>query len=647
MMEAFEPRRFHKGKINYSTSTVKDSHIEHVVGLISKTKLSDAFVKEITQHIVLSRAVNQQPISPQVENILKGVHDTHKISKKDLLVILDEMMDISSDFSKKAPILSETTDLNKVESEIFSLFSKTAIDVPTSSTFNVVTFYKLVRAIQADHNEFWPLRGFIDRRSLYNPTFYFTADAKTPEQYKGVETAACLPHGSFVFNNHFMQKLIDWSHLKGLKPKGRKYVANGGDIPDDYAYLEFVIMHEFLHYTDEFFYYHKIIPRPEKVNKNLHMQICNYVHDFCINYLLVKSGYPQLPMGLFNDSINYDRQKRFVEMYHIVADELLKLKQDQQDALQQMLGGMSDEHEAGNEEAEEMDISDKGITADDIDEEAKKLQGQMEAADDADEEKRKEAEKQRKQKMEELQRGKPGRGGEGDYAVDYSKIIPTFNWRTLIQRFIKTASSRTEETYARPSRRGITGLEITRQMGAAAIKPAEKPLQYSDNKLAFVFDSSGSMSSIIGKIYANAIKLLRQPEFRSTESAVYKFSENYTIYKGNFATNKAGVVDDVKKHPKIYDMKMYDVFAKHIGGGTNFSSAMADDIVKAVKVKYNVIFFLDSDDLYGSNMTNLMTCIKANPKNCFIIFDSRDTWLDFRQKSGIASPNFTYFNERE
>ena len=62
-----------------------------------------------------------------------------------------------------------------------------------------------------------------------------------------INTAAATPKGEFLFNKKFMQELMDFAMVEGLHPKGKKYVSNGGNIPDCYAYIEFLIIHELLH----------------------------------------------------------------------------------------------------------------------------------------------------------------------------------------------------------------------------------------------------------------------------------------------------------------------------------------------------------------------------------------------------------------
>jgi hypothetical protein len=209
--------------------------------------------------------------------------------------------------------------------------------------FLIPVFNELREEIIADHMEgVWPLRGNIERRPLYTPGHYTpdneigfadelvrkvmkdkikvvddTEKKKSRDIAHHIDTAAATPSGDFYFNVKFMQKLMDFAFLKKVKPKGMKYVCNGGKIPDEYCYIEFLIMHEYLHYMEEDFYYQHIIPGAKPT-------LINWVGDFRSNYLLVKSGYEQLPMGLFSDHINFDRQPTYSEMYKTVQDEFAK-----------------------------------------------------------------------------------------------------------------------------------------------------------------------------------------------------------------------------------------------------------------------------------------------------------------------------------
>lgn len=588
--EGLENRKYQPGQVKFSTSTVNDPHIRKILQEISTA--TGKPVSELIQEIATEQTKFQ-------------------------------------DIAKKAPILYTTIEKNIVEDSTFKMFQKAPVEV-NGPKLNTTTFYKLMRSIRADHDEFLPLRSFVDRRTLTTPKIIFTQAGDTGP-YRSVKTAAATPRGDFIFYVPFCQKLLDWAHLKGFKPKGQKYVANGGDIPNEYAYIEFLIMHEFMHYSNDDFFYQKIIPKARP-------KIINWVGDFRSNYLLVKSGYEQLPMGLFNDDINYDRQAHYVDMYNIVRDEFEKLGKDQQEELSRKLDGMSDDHEPGQEQGEEEEIPDN-VTPEDIDDNGKSIDRKMRDADDASNE-------DRDKKPADEPKGDAGMPGTGKHGqtqgIDYSKIMPTFNWQTLVRRFVASARPRHEETYASPHRRNVSGMDIARQVGASAIKPAEKPMDFADISLGFVIDSSGSMSGIISTVMSNVVNLMKTPIFRKTQVLFFRFSGSYEVYKMVFSTNQAGKIATWKDKPK-YDHKAIDLINQHFGAGTDFSASLAAEIGQALGAGYNMVFFLDADINYGSNLTNFAGLVKAHPKNVFVIFDKRETYINFRQGSGVSTPNITYF----
>jgi len=87
------------------------------------------------------------------------------------------------------------------------------------------------------------------------------------------------------------------------------------DRPDEFGYLETVIFHEFMHfYHDDTEYYN--------IKQGCNHRIMNWASDFRSNYLLTKSGFTQLPLGLYSDEINFDRQNSLDEMYEVVKKEL-------------------------------------------------------------------------------------------------------------------------------------------------------------------------------------------------------------------------------------------------------------------------------------------------------------------------------------
>lgn len=589
--EGLETRKFQSGQVRFALTTLHDPHIRLIIDLIAKT--AGIQPSEVIQHI--------------------------EDKKKEF-----------EDVAKVAPLLYGTIEKNIVEDTVFKLFEKTPVQVDQAPKFNVVTFQKLMRSIRADHDEFLPLRSFIDRRTLTAPKIIFTKEGDTGP-YRTVKTAAATPTGDFIFYVPFMEKLLQYAHLKQLTPKGRKYVGNGGDIPNEYGYIEFLIMHEFMHYSNDDFFYQKVIP-------NARQKIINWVGDFRSNYLLVKSGYEQLPIGLYNDEINYDRQAHYIDMYRLVEDEFKKLSKDQQEKVGGQLDDMSDDHEPGQQQGESEEVTGEATPAD-IDENAKTIERKMGEAKDSSEHERDAPATPPKAQPS----GSPGTGKhDKPQGIDYSKIMPTFNWQTLIRRFVQSAQPRSEETYAKPHRRNVSGLDIARQVGASAIKPAEKPMDFSDVRLGFVIDSSGSMSGVITTVMSNVVNLMKTPVFRRSQVLFFRFSGSYEVYKMVFSTNQAGKVATWKDKPK-YDHKATDLINQHFGAGTVFSASLAGEIGEALGAGYNMVFFLDSDILAGENLKNFLGLIKAAPKNVFVIFDTRDTYISFRQNAGVTTPNITYF----
>lgn len=593
--EAFEYKKAKLGELKFPSSTLRDPFLQKIVAMCAQAQ------------------------GKPVQEILAGIEfEIAEMTKT----------------AKLAPVLYHTALQNAAENNVFNVFWKTPVKVDAPE-FNTVTFMKLVRSIRADNDEFLPLRGFLDVRRVANPEYLFEDDKLGPDaaQRSTVNTAAATPSGKFIFNTNFMQKLLDWGALKGVKGNGKKYVSQGGDIPDPWCYIEFLIMHEYMHYSNDDFYYQHIIPKAKQ-------KIINWVGDFRTNYLLVKSGYTPLPIGLYNDKINYDRQKSYVEMYNLVKSEFDKLPKDFQDIVSEMLDRLSDDHEPGQEEGEEVDISDREATPEDIDRNEKRIEKQMDDKKDSTPEERN---KPKANKSQEGSGGKPGKGGNANVNVDYTKVAPTFNWKTLVKKFITSAVPRPVETYAAPARRGVTNVHVARQRGAAAIKPAERPGEHGDSKIGFCFDSSGSMSGVIAKVYANALNLLKQPQFAKTDSFVFKFSSGYNIYRVNFASNRAAEIKGINDKPKNYNLKTTDIFSKHLSGGTDFDASLSTAIQTAMKGKTNIIFFLDSDILHGTNLANFTAIVKAFPRQTFVVFDTRDTYVRFRQATGISTPGLTYF----
>lgn len=289
--EGFDMSRKELGEIPFRASSLKDNHIKKLI--------LDAAAK-----------TNQSP-----QDILE------KISTK--------IKDIEK-FKTYSPILYDTIARDAVSQAAFDLVEHAKIDPNKRVNFDVPTFFKLIKMIELEHDQFFPLRapGEVNYIFHIDPILVPT-NKKELIKFNQVTTAAATADGEFIFNVPFMQKLMDWAVIENLKPRGRKYVSNGGDIPDCYTYIEFLIMHELLHYSYGDFSHGR---RLDQYSHKLH----NWASDFRSNYMLVKNGYDQLPIGLFSDHINYDRQGSYDEMIRVVSEEFKKLPKPLQDIFKEL-----------------------------------------------------------------------------------------------------------------------------------------------------------------------------------------------------------------------------------------------------------------------------------------------------------------------
>jgi predicted metal-dependent peptidase len=604
-----------------------------------KKQLSEAFVyrKYDPGQVQFTKSSLNDPF---YQSLAKAIAQQKGVPLADIHTVINEEVGRLQKQATDSPVLMETIANNAVESVLFKLLCIT--DIQTSAPkFSNVVFQRLMRYIRAENDEFFPLRGFVERRPLHNivieyldnPIDFFDKSNKT------LNTAAATPTGKFMFNVPFMQKLMDYANIKQLKPQGRKYTSNGGEIPDEYGYIEFLIMHELMHYSNDDFYYQNVIPKANGT-------IINFVGDFRTNYLLVKSGFAQLPFGLFSDAINYDRQNTYAEMYELVKKEMEKLSPNQQQEMEESLEGESnDNHEEGQQQGGQSKSDGtkpgEGKSPGDIDNNGKKIDRQMQQG--GDEEGPKDPNKQSQSSQPSQPGQQPGKGRGGDAgAVDYTKVKPKYDWKALVKRFLASVS-RMETSFTRPHRRAISGLEVARQTGAGAIKPGDRPADMVDANLTFVLDASGSMQHIIQNVFANAAALLKMPAFRKAEVYVIKFSGDVSIHKCNIATNKAARVNSVDEKPKTWNTTVVDAMKFNWGGGTVFDSTVTGPVLTLLARKHNVIICTDADIMWGENLPHLQSLIQKYPKQVFVVFDTRDTYLQYRQKSKVITENVTYF----
>lgn len=291
--EAFDIKKQELGKVPFKSSTVSDPHIRAIVNFTSK----------------------------------KTGIPTAEIDKKlaDKISYIEKMKNYSQ-------LLYDTAAKNAAAGAAFELMGELEDEHFDNKRvkWDLATFKELIDLIQDEHEQFFPLRapGELNYILSIDPIIVPTDDPNL-KKFNSVTTAAASANGDFIFNKQFMQKLLDFAVLENSKPKGKKYKSNGGIIPDAYAPIEFLILHELLHYAYGDFAAGK---RLSKYSPQVH----NFASDFRSNYMLVKNGYEQLPIGLFSDFINYDRQGTYDDLVKIVHSELNKLPKDLRQKFEQI-----------------------------------------------------------------------------------------------------------------------------------------------------------------------------------------------------------------------------------------------------------------------------------------------------------------------
>jgi hypothetical protein len=588
-----------------------------------------------------------------------------------------------------APVLAETMAKNIIEDAMFKYLEK--VKIPGAPKFDAKWLMLLNRDIKKNNKELFPLRNHIEKTYIPNPEPIPVPSPHYP-QFNDCDTAYATPDGRFAFNTTFMQRLLDFAYVKGLKPKGKIFKANGGPVPNEYAYIEFLILHEYLHYKHADFHYMKKLKADPL--------IINYVGDFRSNYLLVKSGYEQMPIGLYSDHINYDRQSTYKEMYDIVREELAKLRPADREDMKDLLKKAGDEHkheeDDGDDQQPQSGDGDGNGEPKDSGEDSNDKQGQQqgnkkgkggtpsgdpngqkqqggsaggegEMSDDEIFDEIDKAFKDTERKMtradgtkgdgegegEGKEQGGKGRDGTGsgskggrgisnrlgkDNKFKQTEARPKMKWRELIARMVSSAATvEVETTYEKPHRNASIGIGLAATSGRpAALKPGERDADEEAIKICFIVDSSGSMEHHLSAIYSNIAKAISMAGDIAPEFLLMKFSESTSLYAANSERNiavKTTVEDylsgvDFTKNP----MTIKQLFATAERGATNFTSAITSKIASLTGKGFNVMLFSDWDVLSGANLDEVKRALSIGGSNFYIVMDSLRSWREAQRQ---------------
>jgi hypothetical protein len=595
---------------------VTNNNVKAAVGTVSKrSKLSDP-------HIQKAIAYASKVTGNSVQDIEQHLQDKAK-----------EFEDVRA----KSPILYDSIAANIFEQELYKYFREKKLVNPKGvAEFDPVVFSALVRRIKAENPSIFPLRNFYNKKPLAAPRMILVPTTnKVDDKWNKVDTAAATPNGEFIFNVDCCQRDMNFAYIQGIKPKSKKYKSNGGEFPDEYAPVEFTILHEFYHYTHGDFHYMKV----HGGNPTIH----NWAGDFRSNYDLIKAGYEPYAEGLFNDHINYDRQSTYKEMYDIIEKEFKKLNKDQQDKVSKAMGGMGDDH---SEHASDQEPS----------------HGQEPSPEDA-EEHSKNVSKKAQQAKDGAEPGKAGdegkpqpkadKGGPGSktsmdpHEVDWKSIRPRFDWKSLLAKLIRSSDT-TEVTYQKVHRRNITSVHVATATGAGVVRPGEKEVPANLVKLCIVIDSSGSMHENIKKVFANIHKLFADNQSAiAKQFAVVEFSGNHHVYACtlNGKTGSAVQIQNVAGMKSAGNGERIDLsvlLSRHEGGGTNFDEELVSTLKGFIAQKYNVLILTDTDILAGSNKQNFLDLYSAAHQQVYVLFDSAASFQSAVQAMKSASANLSH-----
>lgn len=255
---------------------------------------------------------------PFVKNFIQNFSKITGLSTDDVVHAINYRMNKYEKLKNYSPYLYDVLYKNIGETVVFNLMFDTSLynidlsitgrvienpDIPIHLDFKIL--FDLIKAISREGSGFFPMRmggsGSIKQKNSLDPIFVPSNNPKH-KQFNKVSTAAMSHAGDLILNIHFMQKLLVFGNMIGLKCDSGKYISQGGTIPDEYGYIETLIYHEILHYTYGDF---QLNDRYPKKFSKYH----NYATDFRSNYILAKSNLPQLPIGLYSDDLNFDREE--------------------------------------------------------------------------------------------------------------------------------------------------------------------------------------------------------------------------------------------------------------------------------------------------------------------------------------------------
>ena len=527
--------------------------------------------------------------TPYIKNMIQKIADiTNKGYDAELQEIKRETKEFVEGLGDSDKFYSVQKQ-NPIETIVFRKLNDLSDKLDTEK-FNEEIFYYMFKAIIAKNRAFLKIRDiFTGKRVKFNiiltpaPSFI-----KQPDWVKSVTTAAASPEGDVIFNKKFAQQLLDYAELKGEKPKGAMYKSNGGKVPDSYAYIEFLILHEIYHiiHADHF----------QQVNKKgMTPLMQNYLGDFITNYNLIKAGYPQPPIALFSGDFNYDKYDTMNDMQNDIIKEFEKLSdKNKEDLNKQMDNHMDRDHKETNGEdsvendepsdgnpqdnpenkedkqkdsqdnqnSQSQDSQDQdsqssqssqdtqdqdnqsGETQDqNMDDSFKDKDNEIVNADDkmsqedlekamkeVQDEKNQENNLSAEERQKMLDKERTNREKREKELKDMDANYVPIMWKKLIKQMIPKPIEVDEESMSRIHRRTRGQLALGKKI--TAVKAGTIKSEEASQDMLFILDSSGSMLDIINNISQDLIKLINQNKSYGIKNMyIIRFDSSWDVYR--------------------------------------------------------------------------------------------------------------------
>jgi hypothetical protein len=248
--------------------------------------------------------------------------------------------------------------------------------------------------------------------------------------------------------------------------------------------------------------------------------------------------------------------------------------------------------------------------------------------------------------------GDPGKGGGiGQLTGKPDPFAnPRYNWKQLVKQMIPSGIPQPVSSYAKPSKKAATSMHIAGQTGSAALPPGMRADTSEARKLAFVFDTSGSMHHTINQAMAEIPGVIKSANFDAAPIGVVFFAGDMRLFVVNIRENTyqevsslADMSGDMKKFPKKKNWKT--VLTLQAGGGTEFKPSVLLQIKQLIDQGYNIVMFSDADMLASQNWENFVWLTVKHREHLAFIADSKNTWRAVVEKLKMNLPRFGYLEQ--